>query len=140
MSKKTVDEENQKIIQQKYAELYQIDMNLRHVQQQLESISQQIVELDAIIQSLDELAKAEEGSEANCMLTPGIFVKAKILDTKNVLLNVGGGTIVEKTIDQAKEILSSQTLELRALQDDLSIKFEEYSDKANVLQEEFKSL
>jgi len=135
-----IDEEKEKIIQQKYAELYQLDMNMRQLQQQIEAINQQSLELEAVTQSLDELKSVEKGSETNCMLTPGIFVKAKILDTEKVLLNVGGGTIVEKTIEQAKEILQSQSLELKALQDELTKKLDDFADKAKKLQEEFQKL
>jgi len=140
MAEMKIDEEKEKIIQQKYAELYQLDMNMRQLQQQIEAINQQSLELEAVTQSLDELKSVEKGSETNCMLTPGIFVKAKILDTEKVLLNVGGGTIVEKTIEQAKEILQSQSLELKALQDELTKKLDDFADKAKKLQEEFQKL
>lgn len=140
MAEKKLDEKQEKVIQQKYAELYQMDMNIQQVRQQLEAINQQMLELEAILQSLESLKKIEKGTESLCMLTPGIFVKAKITDTEKVLLNVGGGTIVEKNIDQAKEILSTQSLELKALQDDLSFKLEELMNNAKIIQEEFKTL
>ena len=137
---KKLDEKKEQLIQQRYAELYQIDMNIRQVQQQVEAINQQLLELEAVMQSLDELQKIDKNAEATCMFTPGIFVKAKITDTEKVLLNVGGGTIVEKTVDQAKDILQSQNAELRTLQDELTFKLDELTDNAKKLQEEFQKL
>jgi len=127
-------------LQQKYTELYNADASIRQLQQQIESLNQQLLDVEVVLQSLDELKHVEKGSDINCMLTPGIFVKAKIVDTKKVLLNVGSGTVVEKTVDQAKGILQAQSSELRSLQDELTLKLDELTIKAKKLQEEFKKL
>ncbi len=140
MTEKQVDPKNEQLIQQKYTELYQIDMNMRQLQQQIEAINQQIVELENILQSLEDLKKIDKDAEATCMFTPGIFVKAKITDNQNVLLNVGGGTIVEKPIDDAKDILQKQSLELQILQDELLRNLDHFTEKANKLKEEFQTL
>lgn len=139
MSEK-VDPEREKVIQQKYAELYQLDMNIRQLQQQVETINQQILELEAVLLNLDDLKKIDKSAEATCMFTPGIFIKVKITDTEKVLLNVGGGTIVEKKIDDAKTILQNQSAELRTLQDELVLNLDNFSEKAKKVQEEFQKL
>lgn len=140
MNKKQIDPKREQVIQQKYAELYQVDMNMRQLQQQVEAVNQQIMELEFVVQNLDDFKNVEMNSEANCMLSPGIFVKAKITDNKNVLLNVGGGTVVEKSVDQAKELLQQQSWELRNLQDELLHNLDQFTEKANKLKEEFQSL
>jgi prefoldin subunit 5 len=90
MVEKKIDNEQEQLFQEKYAELYNLDLNIRQVQQQLNAVNQQLLEVEAIIQSLESLKDIDKDADAFCMLTPGIFVKSKITDNEKVLLNVGG--------------------------------------------------
>jgi prefoldin alpha subunit len=140
MVEKKIDNEQEQLFQEKYAELYNLDLNIRQVQQQLNAVNQQLLEVEAIIQSLESLKDIDKDADAFCMLTPGIFVKSKITDNEKVLLNVGGKAVVEKSVDEAKELLLSQSVELDSLSEELNIKLDEMSNKALKIQEEFKIL
>ncbi len=135
-----IDPKREKLIQQKYAELYQIDMNIRQIQQQIEAVNQQFVDVESVVQNLEDLKDIDKNQDAACMFTPGIFIKTKILDTDKVLLNVGAGTVVEKTVADAQKLLKSQSFELKALSDDLILKLESLTVQARTIQEAFQSL
>jgi len=140
MTTNQINPEREKLIQQKYSELYQLDMYIKQIEQQINAISNQLNELDFVTQELESLKDVEENTEVNCMFTPGIFIKTKIVDNKKVLLNVGSGTVVEKSIDDAKKLLEGQKADIIMVQNELMLKFEDYNEQARNLQKEFKNL
>ena len=115
-----------KEVKQKY-------MELQLIQRQVQQIHQQI-------QALDDFAVAKPGSESFVTLTPGLFVKAKIEQTDAVMLNVGGGAVVQKSILEAKKIVSGQTVELSKLQEELTEQLQKLAERAEKLQEELRKL
>lgn len=126
--------------QQKFMELQMLQMQMQQVQKQVQALESQADELDVVTQALDELSKSKVGSETFVTVTPGVFVKAKLEEVDKVLLNVGGGAVVEKSIPDAKRIVSEQAEELRKLQNELSGQLEQFSARAQKGQEELRKL
>jgi len=129
-----------KELKQKYMELQMIQQQLQQVQQQVQALESQADEMDAVQQALDEFSKTKIGSEMFATLTPGLFVKAKLEKNDSVLLNVGGGAVVEKTIPEAKEIISVQATELRKLQSELGEQMKTLNSHAMGVQGELQKL
>jgi len=51
--------------------------------------------------NLKELKNVQKGNEMYVPMGAGIFVKAQTEETHNVVMNVGAGVCVEKTVDEA---------------------------------------
>jgi prefoldin alpha subunit len=129
-----------KEVKQKYLELQLIQRQVQQVQQQTQALEAQAGEMDVVLQALDEFSMAKPGSDSFVTLTPGLFVKAKLEQTDAVLLNVGGGAVVQKSIPDAKKIVASQTVELRKLQQELAEQLQKLAERAEKLQEELRKL
>jgi prefoldin alpha subunit len=129
-----------KEVKGKYMELQMMQHQAQQVQQQVQALESQAGEMDIVQQALDDFARAKAGSPAIVTLTPGLFVKAKLEETDKVLLNVGGGAVVQKTIPEAKKVIAEQATELRKLQEELSAQLQKLAVNAEKVQNELRAL
>lgn len=117
--KKQTPEEIQKTLQEKYMEYQMLEEQLKQVQEQVQTIKKQQEELEGIREALDYLSKTTTGTELLVPVSSGIFVKASITETKNVLMNVGDGVVVPKSMNDAVALISKQKEELSSYLDTL---------------------
>lgn len=129
-----------KQVKEKYFELQMMQNQIMQVQKQLEAIEAQAAEMDAVLQVLDDFAGSKVKSDMYATLTPGIYVKAKLEANDHVLLNVGSGAVVEKSIPDAKKIIAEQGVELRKLQDELTEQMHKIAERSEKVQEELRKL
>ena len=129
-----------KEVKQKYMELQMMQHQMQQVQKQIQALEAQAEEMDVVQQALDEFSVTKPGSEMFVTLTPGLFVKAKLEQSDSVLVNVGGGAAVQKSIPEAKTIVATQGTELRALQVELAGQMEKMAERAEKVQEELRKL
>ena len=127
-------------VQKKYMELQLIQRQLQAIQQQVQALESQAGEMDLVQQVLEEFSMSAPGSDSFVTLTPGVFVKAKVLETDKVVLNIGAGAAVEKSIPDAKKIMADQGVELRKLQEELIGQLQKFAQRAEQLQDELRSL
>jgi len=100
-SKKQTQEELQKTLQEKYMEYQMFEEQVKQIQEQVQTIQKQQEELEGIKDSLEHLSETAVGTELLVPLSSGIFVTSKISDTKTVLMNVGDGVVVPKSMKDA---------------------------------------
>jgi prefoldin alpha subunit len=127
-------------LQEKYIELQMLDQQMKQVQQQLRIIISQIAELDSVVIALDDLKKVKTGAEVLFPITNGIFVKGTLKENKEVSINVGSNIVVNKPIDQAKELIKRQLEEIRNLESQVRIDLQRLAVKAVELEKEVVEL
>ncbi len=135
-----MNEKNKEQIQKKYFELQVLQHQLQQVQQQVQAIESQVMEMDVVQSVLDEFGKSKPGSDLFVTLTPGIFVKAKLEKSDSVLVNVGGGAVVQKSVPEGINLIAEQSVELRKLHGDLLEQMHMLTKRAESLQEELQKL
>jgi prefoldin alpha subunit len=142
MAKKDQKKEEEKAgaLQQKYMEMQMYDQQLKQIQQQAQAVEQQAVEIDYVIQCLDDITKVDPDTEILVPLSSGIFLKAKIVDTKNAMVNVGGGATVKKPLPEVQEMLKTQMKEMRKVQEDLAKNMQDLTRKAAQIESEVRNL
>ncbi len=92
---------------------------VKQLQEQVQTIQKQQEELEGIKDSLEHLSETAVGTELLVPLSSGIFVTSKISDTKTVLMNVGDGVVVPKSMKDAIALVSKQKQELATYFDTL---------------------
>jgi prefoldin alpha subunit len=127
-------------IQELYVEFQLLTQHLKQLQQQHALLQQQMLEMVASVQSLEDIAKVKEGTEILVPLSSGVFTKAKIADTTNLIVNVGANAAVSKTAPQAKELMEKQLEDSAQLSAKISAQLEKFSKKAVALQSQLKEL
>ena len=111
-------EEEAKNAQKKYAELQMLDKQIKQMQEYLQTFEQQIEEITHVINSLKEFQTLKKGDDLFAPIANGIFIKAKLEDNNQIIINVGSNTIVSKTVEDAIKLLRAQENEVNKYQTD----------------------
>jgi prefoldin alpha subunit len=122
--------------QNKYIQLQMIDQQARQLQQYLQTFDQQLLEIRSVITSLNELAKLKKGDSMLAPIANGIFVKAKLEESKEVRVNVGNNTVVTKSVEGAIKMLEDQEAEINQYKSDVLAKFDGLLKQAEALQKD----
>ena len=117
-------EEINKKVQEKYMEMQMLAQQAQQIERQLQIIEQQHIEVVSVQQALRDIAKTKKDTEVLVPLSSGIFVRAKLTDNNNFIINVGAGASVERNLDQAVEMLEKQRKELSGIQKQLIVQFD----------------
>ena len=127
-------------LQRKYMEFQMIGQQVKHFREQLQQLDQQLVELDNVKDSLEELKGVPQGTDLFIPVSSGIFMRAKSGDTAAVVLNVGAGVAVEKTIPDAQQLISDQMEQAGNIREQLMANLTKLLDAAKGLQAELEKL
>jgi prefoldin alpha subunit len=92
-------------------------------QRQANEIRNQIITLqnieNEILRSEEAIKNLKEGNVSLFSIGSGIFVKGALKNVDKVLVNVGHGIIIEKTIDDSLTFLSERKKEIAEAKDEL---------------------
>ncbi len=139
MSEKVMlDKQNQ--LQQKVMELQLLQHQMQQIERQTQMLESQAQEMAIVQAALDEFSRCQAGSESFVAVTPGVFAKAKIEQPKNVIVNIGAGVAVEKPIQEAKQMMAEQGVELRKVQTEIIEQLQKLAQRAESVQEEVQKL
>jgi len=104
---------NAKSAQERYVEAQMLEQQYKQLQKYLETFDEQINAIRALVEALDEFSGLKKGDKILAPLTNGIFVRATLDTSSELLINVGQNTIVAKSIPDAKKMLEGQEAEVR---------------------------
>ncbi|MGB9729739.1 MAG: prefoldin subunit alpha [Thermoprotei archaeon] len=76
--------------------------------QQLQTLNNVYTSLSITISSLEGLKKCKDNIEGFTSLESGAYVKVVVQSVTNVIIGVGAGVFVEKSIDEAIDILNKR--------------------------------
>jgi prefoldin alpha subunit len=96
-------------------ELRKLSIEMRYLEQTAETLQQRISMVNAAMtdltyanMSLDDLEKEKEDAELLVPIGGGSYIKVKLANTDTVVVGVGAGVSVEKTLPEAKEIVKER--------------------------------
>jgi prefoldin alpha subunit len=89
------------------------------LQQQVETLNVTITELSVAIDTLVTI-KGEDNKETLVPIGAGSFLITELKNTDQVIVGLGAGVAVKKTIDDAKESINEQKKELEDLRNKMS--------------------
>lgn len=132
--------DEQKEAQQKHIEMHLLDQQIKQVQKQLQLLEQQILELNATKDALDDFAAIKPGTEILVPISSGIFVKGQIKDNKELTVNVGANVAVNKSIPETKKLLEEQLEEIKKFQQELILNLQKLGLKAQEIEKELTQI
>ena len=103
------------------------------IQQQIELIQASIAEVDAFLNTLDDI-EGKDSIEAFVPVGAGTFVKGELKDTDEIIVSIGAGLAVKKDADGAREIISGQKEDLKDSLDKMLANLQQVTDVAGNLQ------
>lgn len=81
---------------------------LRELEKGVEFVEKQISELQTCSLAFDELKNSKEGTDMLAQISPGVFINSKLMNTKEVFLDVGAKVFCKKKIEEAKKIIQEK--------------------------------
>jgi len=133
-------EEKEKKVQEMYMEFKMLDQYIKQLQSQLEMITHQLIELNATSNSLNEFNNLSAGKEMFVPLSSGIFAKASIKDTSELLVNVGANVAVKKDVNSTKKLIQKQMEEIKKIQKQMINDLEKMTNHAAQLERQLQSM
>ena len=133
-------EEKEKKVQEMYMEFKMLDQYIKQLQSQLEMITHQLIELNSTNNSLNEFDKLSAGKEMFVPLSSGIFAKASIKDTSELLVNVGANVAVKKDVASTKKLIQQQMEEIKKIQKQMINDLEKMTNHAAQLERQLQSM
>jgi prefoldin alpha subunit len=134
------DEEKQKELQQKYLEFQMLDQQTKQAQKQLQMIEAQMQELINTGAALDDISNVKQGTDFLAPIASGIFVRGRLSENKDILVNVGANVAVSKSVEEVKGMLKSQLEELENVQQNTADQYQMLTLKAEKLEKELQKL
>ena len=133
-------EDKEKKAQEMYLEFQVLDKHIKQLQTQLEAVTNQLIELHSTSNSLDDFNKINAAKDVFVPLSSGIFAKASIKDTSELLVNVGANVAVKKDTASTKKLIQIQMEEIKKIQKHMVEELEKMTNHAAQLENQLRSL
>ncbi len=128
-------------------ELRRLSMEMRYLEQTADALQQRISMINAALtdinyanMTLDGIEKEKENSEMLIPIGGSSYVKAKIADTNKVIIGLGSGVSIEKTLPEAKLILKERLDELQKTMQSAQQQFSQVAERINSSRSRLESM
>jgi prefoldin alpha subunit len=119
-------------------ELRRLSMEMRYLEQTAEALQQRISMVNAALadltyanQTLDGIEKEKENVEMLVPIGGSSYVKVKLADSNKVIVGMGAGVSVEKTLSEAKVTLKERLDELETTMNSAQQQFSQVAERIN---------
>ena len=128
-------------------EIRRLSVELRFLEQTAEAIRSRSNMVNAVItdltyadMTLEGLEKEEENSELLVPIGGNSYIKAKLDNPNKVIVGMGAGVSVEKTLQEAKEIVKKRLEDLEKTRTSLQQQFAQVAERINEDRGKFEEL
>jgi prefoldin alpha subunit len=128
-------------------ELRKLSVEMRFLEQTAETLQQRISMMNAAMtdltyanMTLDGLEKEKENAELLVPIGGSSYIKVKLADTDKVVVGVGAGVSIEKTLPEAKTIVKERLGELEKTMSSAQQQFAQVAQRINVGRNRLESL
>ena len=119
-------------------ELRKLSMEMQYLEQTADALQQRIGMVNAAVTdltyanlTLDGIEKEKENVELLVPIGGSAYVKAKLADTNKVIVGLGAGVSIEKTLLEAKTTLKERLNELEKTMNAAQQQFTQVADRMN---------
>lgn len=128
-------------------ELRRLSVEMRILEQTAEALHSRISMINAVItdltyanMTLEGLERLKENAELLVPIGGNSYIKARLETPDRVTVGIGAGVSVEKTLQEAKEIIKKRLEDLEKSRTSLQRQFSQVVDKINEDRERFEEL
>jgi prefoldin alpha subunit len=139
--------EKKKLESKREEELRRTSVELRFLEQTAETIQSRINMVNAVItdlayasMALEGLEKEKENAELLVPIGSNSYIKAKLENPDKVIVGMGAGISVEKTLQEAKEIVKKRQENLEKTRMSLQQQLAQVAERISEDREKFESL
>ena len=128
-------------------EIRKISVELRFLEQTAEALQSRLSMLNAVTQdltyanmTLESLEKERENSELLVPIGGTSYIRAKLDNPDNIIVGIGAGVSVEKTRQEAKDVIKKRLEDLEKARTSTQQQFAQVAEKINEDRERFEEL
>jgi len=128
-------------------ELRKLSIEMRYLEQTAETLQQRINMINAAMtdltyanMTLDDLEKEKENAELLVPIGGSSYIKVKLANTDKVVVGVGAGVSIEKTLPEAKEIVKERLGDLEKTMASAQQQFAQVAQRINAGRNRLESL
>lgn len=128
-------------------ELRRMTVELRFLEQTAEALQSRLNMINAVItdltyagMTLTALENEKEGSELLVPMGGNSYVKARLESPDRLIVGIGAGVAVEKTLPESKEVMKKRQEELENTRMSMRQQFVQVVDRTKELREKIESL
>jgi prefoldin alpha subunit len=128
-------------------ELNRLSMEMRYLEQAAETLQQRIGMINAAITdlsyanlTLESMEKEKENSELLVPIGGSSYIKVKLASNDKVIVGMGAGVSVEKTLPEAKAIVKERLDELERTMNSAQQQFAQVAQRINAGRSQLQSL
>lgn len=136
-----------KLENEREEKMRKLSVELRFLEQTAETIQSRINMINAVLtdlvyasMALEGIEKEKENAELLVPIGGSSYIKAKLENTDKVVVGMGAGVSVEKTLQEAKEIIKKRRENLEKSGLSLQQQLSQVIDKINEDREQFETL
>jgi prefoldin alpha subunit len=139
--------EKKKLASKDEEELRRLTVELRFYEQTAEAVQSRLNMVNAVITdltyaglTLNALENEKEGSELLVPVGGNSYVKVKLENTDKLIVGMGAGVSVEKTLPESREIIRKRQEDLEKTRSSMQQQFVQVVDKTKELRDKIGSL
>jgi prefoldin alpha subunit len=139
--------EKKKLASKDEEELRKLTVELRFYEQTADALQSRLNMVSAVITdltvagvTLNTLEAEKEGSELLVPVGGNSYIKARLDNSKSLIVGMGAGVSVEKTFAESKEILKNRQEDLEKTRASMQQQFVQVVDKTKELRDTIESL
>ncbi|MEM3622628.1 MAG: prefoldin subunit alpha [Candidatus Bathyarchaeia archaeon] len=128
-------------------ELRKLSVEIRFLEQTAETIQSRINTVNAVItdltyanMTLEGLEKEKENTELLVPIGGNSYIKAKLENPDKVIVGMGAGISLEKTLEEAKEIIKKRLENLEKTRNSLQQQLAQVAERIEEDREKFETL
>ena len=98
-----MDEQEQRMLQAQF-----LEAKLKELEEQLMMIERQINELQVCSIAIDDLKNVKIDSEMLVPINPGVFIRARLSNNEDIIINTGAKVFAKKNSKEAKDFIQEK--------------------------------
>ena len=127
-------------LRQLAVEVQVLEQTAATLQERMHMVNAIITDLSISSLALEGIGKEKEGSEILVPIGASSYVRAKLGLIDKVIVGVGAGVSVEKSVDEAKEIVKQRLEELQKTRVSIQQQFSQVAERINSDRQRFDEL
>lgn len=128
-------------------ELRRLSVELRLLEQTAEAVQSRVNMVNAVMtdltyanMTLEGLEKEKENAELLVPIGGNSYVKARLESKDKLVVGIGAGVSIEKTLPETKEVVKNRVEELEKTRTSLQMQFSQVVDRINEKRGKFEAL
>ena len=107
----------------------QAEFQIEQLQKVIQNIDAQLKEVGHTLNAIAEFNKLKGTEEVLIPLANGIFAPAKLLETKNLKINIGQDIMIDKSVDECIKMMEGQAQEIQRYKDEIIIELDKITSQ-----------